>query len=97
MVSASKYGLALLLHRLIFSSGVLILKYKDPNLESVTEAETMSLTSTRLFGETANNSSGARVVRASASEAVALGLIPSRVKPMILRLVFAASLLDAQH
>ena len=37
------------------------------------------------------------MVRASASGAVDLGLIPSRVKPMTLKLVFAASLLDAQH
>ena len=38
------------------------------------------------------------MVKASASEAVDSGLIPSRVKPMTLKLVFAAaSLLDAQH
>ena len=42
-------------------------------------------------------SSDGRVVRASASGAVDLGLIPSRVKPMTLKLVFTASLLDAQH
>ena len=42
-------------------------------------------------------SSDGRVVRASASGAADSGLIPSRVKPMILKLVFAASLLDAQH
>ena len=35
--------------------------------------------------------------RASASRAADLGLIPSRVKPMTLKLVFTASLLDAQH
>ena len=35
------------------------------------------------------------MVRASASEAVDLGLISSRVKPMTLKLVFTASLLDA--
>ena len=35
--------------------------------------------------------------RASASEAVDLGLIPSRVKPITLKLVFTASLLDPQH
>ena len=34
---------------------------------------------------------------ASASGAVDLGLIPSRVKPMTLKLVFTASLLDAQR
>ena len=38
-----------------------------------------------------------RVVKASASEAVDLGLITSRVKLMTLKLVFTASLLDAQH
>ena len=43
------------------------------------------------------HSSDGRVVRASASGAVNLSLIPSRVKPMTLNLVFTASLLDAQH
>ena len=38
-----------------------------------------------------------RVVRASASGAVDSGLIPSRVKPMTIKLVFTASLLDAQQ
>ena len=38
-----------------------------------------------------------RVLTASTSRAVDLGLIPSRVKPMTLKLVFTASLLDAQH
>ena len=42
-------------------------------------------------------SSGGRVVRASDSGAVDSGLIPSRVKPMTLQLVFTASLLDAQY
>ena len=37
------------------------------------------------------------MVRASASGGVDLGLIPSRVKPMTLKLLFTASLLDAQH
>ena len=37
------------------------------------------------------------MVRASASVAVDVGLIPSRVKIMTLKLVFIASLLDAQH
>ena len=40
-----------------------------------------------------SKSSGGRVVKASG--AVDLGLIPSRVKPMTLKLVFTASLLDA--
>ena len=44
-----------------------------------------------------DNSSDGRVIRASASGAVDLGLIPSRVKPMALQLVFTASLLDALH
>ena len=35
--------------------------------------------------------------RASASGAVDSGLIPSRVKPMTLKLVFTASLLDVQY
>ena len=41
--------------------------------------------------------SDGRVVRASASETVDLGLIPSRIKPMTLKLALTASLLDAQH
>ena len=36
------------------------------------------------------------MVRASASGAVDLGLIPSRVKPMTLKLLLTASLLDVQ-
>ena len=43
------------------------------------------------------HSSDGREVRTSASESVDLGLIPSRVKPMTLKLVFTASLLDAQQ
>ena len=43
------------------------------------------------------HSSDGREVRTSASEFVDLGLFPSRVKPMTLKLVFTASLLDAQH
>ena len=35
--------------------------------------------------------------RASAYGAVDLGLIPNRVKPMTLKLLYTASLLDAQH
>ena len=37
------------------------------------------------------------MVRASASGVVDSGLIPSRVKPMTIKLVFTASLLDAEH
>ena len=37
------------------------------------------------------------MVRASAYRAINSGLIPSRVKPMTLKLVLTASLLDAQH
>ena len=43
------------------------------------------------------NSSDVRVNGSSTSEALDSGLIPSRVKPMTLKLVFTASLLDAQH
>ena len=43
------------------------------------------------------NSSNGRVVRASAWGAVGLGLIPSRVKPVTLKLVFTGFLLDSQH
>ena len=42
-------------------------------------------------------SSDGRVVGASASGAVDLDLISSQVKPMTLKLVFTASLLDTQH
>ena len=38
-----------------------------------------------------------RVVKAPAFGAVGSGLIPTLVKPMTLKLVFTASLLDAQH
>ena len=37
------------------------------------------------------------MLRASASSVVDSGLIASRVKPMTFKLVFTASLLDAQH
>ena len=43
------------------------------------------------------DSSDGRVVRAFASGAVDWSLIPSLVKPMALKLVFTASLLDAQY
>ena len=43
------------------------------------------------------NSSDGRVVRASASGAVDLDLISNRVKPMTVKLIFTASLLNAQH
>ena len=43
------------------------------------------------------NSSDNRVVRASASGTVDLLLIPSQAKPTALKLIFTASLLDAQH
>ena len=41
------------------------------------------------------DSLNSRVVRAFASRAIDLGLIPSRLKPMTLKSVFTASLLDA--
>ena len=47
--------------------------------------------------ESSFNSSDGRMVKASASEVVDLGLIPDQVKPMTLKLVFTASRLDAQH
>ena len=37
------------------------------------------------------------MVRVSASRAVESGLVPSRVKPMTLKVLFTASLLDALH
>ena len=51
------------------------------------------------FGQTLLkfNCSDGRVVRAYALGAVELALIPSRVKPITLKSVFTASLLDAQH
>ena len=45
----------------------------------------------------AAGSSDGRVVKASASGAVDSGLSLSRVKPMTLKLVFTAFLLDVQH
>ena len=42
-------------------------------------------------------SSDGRVVRASASDSVDSSLISSRVKPMTIKLVFTASLIDTQH
>ena len=50
----------------------------------------------QLFSECFYSSDG-RVVRAYVSGAVDSVLIPSRVKPMTLKLVFTASLLDVQH
>ena len=43
------------------------------------------------------NSSDGLVETAYASGAAGSGVIPSRVKPMTLKLAFATSLLDAQH
>ena len=51
----------------------------------------------KLVGIAGINSSDGQVVRASALGAVDLGLIPSRVKPIALKLVSTASLFDAQH
>ena len=42
-------------------------------------------------------SSLSEVVTASASRAIVIGLIPNRVKPITLKLVFTASLLDAHQ
>ena len=44
-----------------------------------------------------DNSSDGRVATASASGAADLGLIPSRIKPVTLKLVFTAFVLDAQR
>ena len=44
-----------------------------------------------------SSSSDSRVRRAIASEVVQVGIIPSLVKPKIQKLVFTASLFDAQH
>ena len=44
-----------------------------------------------------SSSSDGRVSRAIASEVVNLGMIPSPVKPKIQKLVFTASLFDAQR
>ena len=43
------------------------------------------------------DSSDGRVVRASASVAVDLDLLSSRIKPITLKSVFTVSLIDAQH
>ena len=50
------------------------------------------------FTKTLSNSSDGEVVRTFASGAVnIMGLIPNRVKPMTVKLVFTAFLLDVQH
>ena len=52
----------------------------------------------KLYGQSrGDNISDGRGVKASASGAVDSSLIPSRVKPMTLKLAFTASLFDAQH
>ena len=51
----------------------------------------------KLVGIADINRSGGREVRAYATATAALGFIPSGVKPMTSKLVFTASLLDAQH
>ena len=57
----------------------------------------MTITTTHFLTELMFIWPDGQVVRASASGAVDLSLIPIRVKPMTLKLVFTASLLDAQH
>ena len=59
--------------------------------------KTAEITTQMAEWEERHNSSDGRVVRASASGAADSGLIPSRVKPMTLKLVFTTSLLDVQH
>ena len=56
-----------------------------------------NLERTQKLTSVGSNSSDVRVIAVSASGAVDSGLIPSRVKPMTLKLVFTSSLLDAQH
>ena len=64
-------------------------------LHEKTKAETNFIAQYKmLWGQITENSSGGQVVRASAFEATDLSLIPSRVKPMTLKLVLTASLLD---
>ena len=50
-----------------------------------------------LGGQALSTAQMAEWYRASVSGAVDSGLIPSRVKPMTLKLVFTASRLDVQH
>ena len=50
----------------------------------------------RYYAKACNNSDD-RMVTASASGVVDLGLIASQVKPMTLKLLFTAFLLDPQH
>ena len=59
--------------------------------------KTAEITTQMAEWEERHNSSDRRVVRASVSEAADSGLIPSSVKPMTLKLVLTASLLDVQH
>ena len=68
--------------------GHLILLNVKVNTSIFSELSSLPLVVTRSDG---------LVVRASASGAVDPGLIPSRVKPVTLKLLFTASLLDAQH
>ena len=50
-----------------------------------------------LYSDDKYSRSDDRVRRAIASEVVDLGIIPSPVKPKTQKLVFTASLYDAQH
>ena len=44
-----------------------------------------------------SSSSDGQLIKAIASEVVDLGIIPSPVKPKFQKLVFTASIFDAQH
>ena len=67
------------------------------NIEKLFAQTVLVICENSRLDNTLINSSNDRVVRASASGAVDTGLIPIRIKPMTLKLVFTASLLDAQH
>ena len=57
----------------------------------------ISLYGVGIFCNVSLNNLDDRVDRASASVTLDSGSIPSQVKPMTLKLVFTASLLDAHH
>ena len=59
-------------------------------------AHIFSYPNLKLYLTTLNSSNG-REVKTFASGAVNSGLMPSQIKPMTLKVVFTASLLDAQH
>ena len=54
-------------------------------------------TQSRFLQQKSFKRSDGRMVEGSTSQAVDFGFIPGWVKPMTLKLVFTASMLDAQH